>query len=73
MSLSIIMAVTASCAVYMTITGNRGLQGDMVDMSAQKKRLKPQRSYETNKMFPHSGAEMSSRTHLEISLWSSVP
>jgi hypothetical protein len=73
MSLSIIMAVTASCAVYLTIGGKRGPQEDMVDPSAHKERLEPRKSCQSNTMPLHSDAEMSSRTRLEVCLWSSVP
>lgn len=73
MSLSIVMAVTASCAVYLTIRGKRGPQGNMVDPSAHKERLASQRSWQCNKMPIHPHAEMFSRTHLDVALWSSVP
>ena len=73
MSLSIVMAVTASCALYMTVAGKRGPQGDMVDLSAHKKKPEPQMPHPICNKSPRSHAEISSRTHLEISLWSSVP
>ncbi len=73
MSLSIVMAVTASCAVYLTIKGKRGPQGDLVDPSAHKERLESLRAWQSNKMPLHPDAEMANPTHLDVALWSSVP
>lgn len=73
MSLSIVMAVTASCAVYLTITGKRGPQGDLADLSSDKRRLEQQVPHLIGKKSLPSHEEVSSRTHLEVSLWSSVP
>jgi hypothetical protein len=73
MSLSIVVAVTASCAAYMTITGKRSPQKDMAGLSARQKSLEPQTPHLLNKVPSYAHADLSSRTHVDISLWSSVP
>jgi hypothetical protein len=50
MSLSIVVAVTASCAAYMTITGKRRPQKDVAGLSARQKSLEPQTPHLLNKV-----------------------
>ena len=73
MSLSIVMAMTASCAAYMTIAGKRGPQKAMAGVSVDKNRLEPQTPHLINRVPSYAHADISSRTHVDISLWSSVP
>ena len=73
MSLSIVVAVTASCAAYMTITGKRGPHKDTAGLTARKKRLEPQTPHLKTQVPSYARADISSRTHVDISLWSSIP
>jgi hypothetical protein len=73
MSLAIAMAVTASCAVFVSISQNCRSQKGMVDRKTQDKRVKPQMPRLRNSGSAYPRAQVSSRTHVEISLWSSVP
>jgi hypothetical protein len=73
MSLSIVVAVTASCAAYMTISGKRGPQKGMAGLSADQIRLESQTPHLINKVPSYAHAGISSRTQVDISLWSSVP
>jgi hypothetical protein len=73
MSLAFTMAVTASCAVLVSITWNRGSQKDIVDPSAHEKTGESQMPDLIENASLHPGAQVSSRTDVEISLWSSAP